>query len=143
MFNLDGKVALVTGGGSGLGASIALALSRSGAKVALAARRKDKLRETEDLIKTSGGVAESYDLDVSNENDVKSCLNSIISSMGEIDILVNNAGTTTVGSIDGTTSDEWDLVINTNLRGPWFLAKEWVAGRRKKNIRSLLWHRKY
>ena len=49
---------------------------------------------------------------------------------------VNNAGTTTVGSIDGTTSDEWDLVINTNLRGPWFLAKEWVASRRKKNIKG-------
>ena len=136
IFNLDGKVALVTGGGSGLGASIALTLSKSGAKVALAARRKDKLRETEGLIKDSGGVAEIYDLDVSNENNVKSCLNSIITSMGEIDILVNNAGTTTVGSIDGTTSDEWDLVINTNLRGPWFLAKEWVASRRKKNIKG-------
>ena len=136
IFNLDGKVALVTGGGSGLGASIALTLSKSGAKVALAARRKDKLRETEDLIKESGGIAEIYDLDVSDENNVKSCLNSIISSLGEIDILVNNAGTTTVGSIDGTTSDEWDLVINTNLRGPWFLAKEWVSSRRKKNIKG-------
>ena len=81
IFNLDGKVALVTGGGSGLGASIALTLSKSGAKVALAARRKDKLRETEDLIKESGGIAEIYDLDVSDENNVKSCLNSIISKI--------------------------------------------------------------
>ena len=60
IFNLDGKVALVTGGGSGLGASIALTLSKSGAKVALAARRKDKLRETEDLIKESGGICLLY-----------------------------------------------------------------------------------
>jgi len=106
IFNLEGKVALVTGGGSGLGASIALTLSKSGARVALAARRKEKLKETENLIIQSGGVAEIYDLDVSDEENVKSCLNSVISGMGEIDILVNNAGTTTVGSIDGTTSDD-------------------------------------
>ena len=76
IFNLDGKVALVTGGGSGLGASMALTLSKSGAKVALAARRKDKLRETEGLIKDSAGLEEIYDLDVSNQHIVKSCLNT-------------------------------------------------------------------
>ena len=67
IFNLEGKVALVTGGGTGVGASIAMALSKAGAKVALAARRVEKLKETEESIIAQGGVAKSFSLDVSSE----------------------------------------------------------------------------
>ena len=136
LFSLEGKLALVTGGGSGLGASIATTLSNSGAKVALAARRKEKLEETKKLIIEKGGKAETYNLDVSDEGNIQSCLKSIKEDLGEIDILINNAGTTTVGSIDGTSSEEWNSVINTNLRGPWLLAKEWVTDKRKNNIKG-------
>ena len=112
LFSLEGKLALVTGGGSGLGASIANTLSNSGAKVALAARRKEKLEETKKLIIEKGGKAETYNLDVSDEGNIQSCLKSIKEDLGEIDILINNAGTTTVGSIDGTSAEEWNSVIN-------------------------------
>ena len=123
IFNLDGKVALVTGGGSGLGASIALTLSKSGAKVALAARRKDKLRETEDLIKESGGIAEIYDLDVSDENNVKSCLNSIITSMGEIDILVNNAGHNITENFEDISEESFERMLNVHVKGTFFMTQ--------------------
>ena len=54
--------------------------------------------------------------------------------MDEVDILINNAGTTTVGLLDQTEAEDWDMVINTNLRGPWFLAKEWVRRRKERNL---------
>mgnify|MGYP001597777244 FL=1 len=133
IFSLKGKTALVTGAGTGVGASLAMTLSKAGAKVALAARRVEKLKETEEKISESGGIAKSFSLDVSSEKNVQNCLESISKEIDEIDILVNNAGTTTVGSIDGTTSEDWDTVINTNLRGPWYLAKEWVKKRRSSN----------
>ena len=87
IFNLEGKVALVTGGGTGVGASIAMALSKAGAKVALAARRVEKLKETEESIIAQGGVAKSFSLDVSSEENVKKCLDSISKEMDEVDIL--------------------------------------------------------
>ena len=134
IFNLEGKVALVTGGGTGVGASIAMALSKAGAKVALAARRVEKLKETEESIIAQGGFAKSFSLDVSSEENVKKCLDSISKEMDEVDILINNAGTTTVGLLDQTEAEDWDMVINTNLRGPWFLAKEWVRRRKERNL---------
>ena len=134
IFSLKGKTALVTGGGTGVGVSIAMALSKAGAKVALAARREEKLKETEVSIVASGGIAQSFRLDVSSEENVKNCLDSIAEEMGEIDILINNAGTTTVGLLDQTDSEDWDMVMNTNLRGPWFLAKQWVSRRKERNL---------
>ncbi|MDA9642997.1 SDR family oxidoreductase [bacterium] len=134
IFSLKGKTALVTGAGTGVGASLAMTLSKAGAKVALAARRVEKLKETEEKISESGGIAKSFSLDVSSEKNVQDCLDSISKEIDEIDILVNNAGTTTVASIDGTTSEDWDTVINTNLRGPWYLAKEWVKRRRSNDL---------
>ena len=74
IFSLKGKTALVTGGGTGVGVSIAMALSKAGAKVALAARREEKLKETEVSIIASGGIAQSFRLDVSSEENVKNCL---------------------------------------------------------------------
>ena len=71
IFSLKGKTALVTGGGTGVGVSIAMALSKAGAKVALAARREEKLKETEVSIVASGGIAQSFRLDVSSEENVK------------------------------------------------------------------------
>ena len=134
MFSLKGKVALVTGGGTGVGESIAVTLSNAGATVALAARRVEKLKETEANIVASGGVAKSFSLDVSSEESIKKCLDSVTERIGEIDILINNAGTTTVGLLDQTDADDWDMVINTNLKGPWLLAKEWVSRRKKNNL---------
>ncbi len=136
LFNLEGKTALVTGAGSGIGQEIAKTLYDAGANLALAARRKEKLEETKSILNNKSQNVEVFSLDVTNEDSIKNCLTDINKEFPSIDILVNNAGMTVVGTLDNNEQDEWDNVINTNLRGPWALSKFWLKSILEKNQKN-------
>ena len=118
LFSLEGKTALITGAGSGLGQEIAKTLYEAGANLALAARRKEKLEETKSILDKKKSEVEIFSLDITNESSIEDCLNDIDQKFESIDLLVKNAGMTVVGTLDSHVEDEWNDVINTNLRGP-------------------------
>lgn len=115
---LTGKVALVTGASRGIGREIALELARQGAKVAVNfAGSEAKANEVVDEIKGLGSDAFAIQADVSNSESVANMIKEVISTFGSIDILVNNAGITRDNLLMRMKEDEWDDVINTNLKG--------------------------
>jgi len=120
---LTDKVALVTGASRGLGKAIALALAAEGASIAAVARSEEALQETLEAIRATGGVAEPYALDVANEAAVEAAVEKIAARFGHIDILVNNAGVTRDGLLMRMKSEDWDVVLNTNLKGAFHLTK--------------------
>ena len=122
-FDLDGKTALVTGAGTGLGRQFALTLAEAGARVALAARRREKLDETATLIRDSGGEAISLDLDVTDALSVTNCLRETESEFDVPDILVNNAGIGRQAYLTDTSEEDWDAVVDTNLKGVFLVAQ--------------------
>jgi NAD(P)-dependent dehydrogenase (short-subunit alcohol dehydrogenase family) len=122
-FNLEGKVALVTGAGSGLGRQFAVTLAEAGATVALAARRRDKLKETAALIADKGGNTLCFELDVTDSLSVTNCLRELESELGVPDILVNNAGIARQGFLTDISEQDWDAVLDTNLKGVFLVAQ--------------------
>lgn len=122
---LEGKVAIVTGAGRGIGRSIALALARNGARVSLAARTEGELRTVQSEIEALGGQAVSFPTDVSHEEAVISLVRNTIERFGRLDILINNAGTNLCARpLVETTAEQWDLLMATNARGPFLLCRE-------------------
>ncbi|MBJ89424.1 MAG: 2-deoxy-D-gluconate 3-dehydrogenase [Woeseia sp.] len=123
LFRTDGKVALVTGAGTGLGREFAVTLAKAGATVALAARRSDKLAETAEIIERAGGKSLSLSLDVTDSLSVTACLEQIESECGAPDILVNNAGIARQSFLTDITEKDWDAVLDTNLKGVFLVAQ--------------------
>jgi 3-oxoacyl-[acyl-carrier protein] reductase len=125
--DLTGQIAVVTGASQGLGKAIAIALGKSGAKVACIARSVDKLAITVADITAAGGQAEAFPCDVRESAAVDALMNNINEKWGRVDILVNNAGVTRDTLLPIMTDEQWDEVIATNLRGPFLFAR--AAGR--------------
>jgi NAD(P)-dependent dehydrogenase (short-subunit alcohol dehydrogenase family) len=124
---LDGKRALVTGASSGFGAHFAQLLASAGAEVVLAARRTDKLQSLADSLRAQGAKVLAVALDVSSKDSVHACFEQI----GACDIVINNAGVTVTRALLDQTEDDWDSVIDTNLKGGWLVATE--AARRLRD----------
>jgi NAD(P)-dependent dehydrogenase (short-subunit alcohol dehydrogenase family) len=123
-FRLDGKVALVTGGARGLGRVIAEALHSAGAAVALSARDLDlAAKAAAGLVDASGGRALGVAADVTRDADVRNMVAQVLDAYGRLDILVNNAGINIRGPIDQLGEDDWDRVVDTNLKGPWLCCR--------------------
>lgn len=121
---LENKIALVTGGSRGIGRAIALDLAKHGAKVAVNyAGSEAKANETVEMIKAAGGEAFSVKADVSDSEAVKDMLKEVTDRFGRIDILVNNAGITRDNLLMRMKEDEWNDVINTNLKGVFLCTK--------------------
>lgn len=114
---IEGKVVLITGGSTGIGAETARLLAERGAKVAIAARRKDRLDEVVADIAAIGGTARSYALDVTDKSAVQSVVAAIIADFGRLDVLINNAGLMPIRPMAEVNTDEWDQMIDVNLKG--------------------------
>ena len=120
---LTDKVALVTGASRGLGKAISLALAAEGASIAAVARSEEALKETVEAIRATGGVAESFPLDVADADAAEAAVEKIAARFQHVDILVNNAGVTRDGLLMRMKSEDWDTVLDTNLKGAFHLTK--------------------
>ncbi|MFO0898173.1 MAG: 3-oxoacyl-[acyl-carrier-protein] reductase [Pirellulales bacterium] len=121
--DLSGQVALVTGASRGLGEAVAKALGASGARVVCVARNVEKLGDTVEAIIAAGGAAEAFPCDVTSSVSVNELIEKIEATLGRLDILVNNAGITRDTLIPRMTDEQWDEVINTNLRGAFLFTR--------------------
>ena len=122
--DLSGRVAFITGASGGLGAQFARTLAAAGAGVVLASRRLEKLKELRAEIEGAGGDAHVIELDVTDNDSIKSAVAHAETEMGSIDILVNNSGVSTTQRIQDVAEDDYDFVFNTNVRGAFFVAQE-------------------
>ena len=122
--DLSGQAAVVTGASSGLGRHMALTLAKAGAKVAVAARRTDALQSLVEEIEAFDGRAMAVPLDVTDSQSVRNCIDAAETELGALSILINNAGV--AGRLDALQTDEedWDRVVDTNLKGVWLVAQE-------------------
>jgi len=123
LFSLEGKAALVTGGGSGLGRAIAAGLASSGASVAVSGRDIRKLRETVSMITKAGGRACAIEMDILDTDSVNDAVSRAVEEFGHIDILVNSAGVHLKKDTLEVTDEEWSRVIDTNLTGTFRVSR--------------------
>jgi NAD(P)-dependent dehydrogenase (short-subunit alcohol dehydrogenase family) len=144
-FDLSGKVALITGASSGLGRHFASTLAQAGARVGLASRRLDALYAAAEEIRAEGGVAAAVRLDVSDRASISDALMQLEQSLGPLDIVVNNSGASIAKPLLEQSEQDWDDVVDVNLKGAFFVATE--AARRMRaagregsiiNIESIL-----
>lgn len=120
---LKGRVALVTGGGSGIGRGIALGLAEKGVRVAVCGRRADLLDQTVARIREGGGSAMSMSADVTNRDEVERFVASVVNEWGQIDILVNNAGVSGRTPMDDPDDTRWLSILDVNLTGSYLCSK--------------------
>lgn len=126
MERLTGKVAIITGGNSGVGAAAAMLFAKEGAKVVISARRQAQLEEVANKIKEAGGEVLSVVTDISKPQDAKNLVNKTVEAFGKVDILVNNAGILEAGlkPIDRVLDEDMDRIIDTNTKGTMYCMRE-------------------
>lgn len=115
--NIKGKVVVITGASSGIGLATARLLAEQGAVLSLAARRKDKLDTLVNEIAATGGTARAFTTDISKRHDVESLITQTLQAFGKIDVLFNNAGVMPISMLESLHYDEWEQMIDVNLKG--------------------------
>jgi NADP-dependent 3-hydroxy acid dehydrogenase YdfG len=115
--NIKNKVVIITGASSGIGQATAIMLAGYGAKVVLGARRKERLEELVERIKTAGGEAVSLETDIKQRGDLARLVHLACESYGRLDVMVNNAGISHLSRIDDLQVDDWEEMIDVNLKG--------------------------
>ncbi len=137
-FSLKGKSGIVTGGGSGLGKGMATSLVQAGAEILIVGRRKDVLEKTAKELHQFGGPIVPFPADLSKMEEIPKIVDRAIKEFGKIDFLFNNAGTIHRAPVEEYSEANWDVVIQTNLKGPFFLAqavaKRMIADQRPGSI---------
>ncbi len=121
--SLAGQTALITGGSKGIGRAICLALAKEGANVIIAARNESEIKETMDKLKAMGSKALAIRTDVRSEEDVRRLISTTIDRCGRLDILINNAGVACKKRLEETTLQEYDKIMDTNLKGVFLCTK--------------------
>lgn len=121
--DLTDRVAIVTGASRGIGKAIALSLAENGAKVACIATSAERVASTVEQIRAEGGEAEAFGCHVGVTEDVQGVVNAVLEKWGKVDILVNNAGITRDTMLANMKDDDWDAVIETNLRGAFLFTR--------------------
>jgi 3-oxoacyl-[acyl-carrier protein] reductase len=132
MFRLDGRTALVTGASQGIGEAIARRLAEQGARVVLAARSEDRLKELAARIDAGGGCARPLALDVSRPETLGERLKQLPEDFAAVDVLVNNAGITADNLLARMSLEDWERVLRTNLTGAYALTRELLRGMMKR-----------
>jgi NAD(P)-dependent dehydrogenase (short-subunit alcohol dehydrogenase family) len=132
MSQLAGRVALVTGGGTGIGRGVAIALAEAGARVVICGRRQEPLGRVVGQITAGGGQARAVEADVAAEADVARLAEEAIAAFGHIDILVNNAGIGGGGEVHEHNLRDWDAIMAVDLRGPFLVARAVLPGMRER-----------
>ena len=122
-FDLSGKVAIVTGASRGLGQTFARALARAGADLVITSRRLDSLKPFQEEVESLGRRAVSLELDVRSEDSIRTMVGDAAKAYPRLDILVNNAGCNVRKKAVDVTWDDWNLILDTNLRGAFFVAQ--------------------
>ena len=122
--DLSGKTAIVTGASQGIGRAIAFALGDAGANVACIARNAEKLAATVKVITDAGGTADAFTCDVTESESVCGAVAAVVEKWGKLDILVNNAGITRDQLIPRLSDEDWDAVLDTNLKGTFLFSRE-------------------
>jgi 3-oxoacyl-[acyl-carrier protein] reductase len=135
---LSGKTAIVTGGGTGIGREVALALAREKVNVVICGRRSEPLAEVILALETSGGSGLAVQADVADENDIARVVSTARKTYGSVDILVNNAGIGGGGPIHAHDVGTWDRVMGVNLRGPFLLARAVLPQMRERQTGHLI-----
>lgn len=132
LFDLSGRVAVVTGASSGLGADAARAYAEYGADVALLARRRDRLEALAAEIEKTGRRALAVACDVSDEASVKGAVEEVIARFGKVDILLNDAGMAVPGTVEEIAAEDWDRAMAVNVKGMYLMCKYIVPYMRKQ-----------
>ncbi len=124
LFDLSGRVAVVTGASSGLGVQMAKALALQGADIAILARRKEKLEAVAEEIKALGVKCVSVQCDITDTEAIKNAAKIVETELGKVDILINNAGNGGVGPAEEMTDEDWDHTMNVDLTGVFKVSRE-------------------
>jgi NAD(P)-dependent dehydrogenase (short-subunit alcohol dehydrogenase family) len=135
---LDGKVALVTGAGAGLGRAVALSLAGEGAHVFAVSIVRDELDELATAASESRLPVETIEADVGDEGDTARVAGTVLGGQGRLDLLVNNAGVIAVKPIEETEPAEWDRILRTNLRGPYLYCRAFVPAMKLRNEGTII-----
>jgi NAD(P)-dependent dehydrogenase (short-subunit alcohol dehydrogenase family) len=135
---LDGKVALVTGAGAGLGRAVALGLAGEGARVFAISIVRAELDELAATAAASGLAMETIEADVGDEDDTRRVAETVLEGEGRLDVLVNNAGVIAVKPIEETEPAEWDRILRTNLRGPYLYCRAFVPAMKLLNDGTII-----
>ena len=122
-FSLSGKIAIVTGGGRGIGRSIVDALADAGADIAVVATKKGPLDEAVNAVEAKGRRAKAYSLDLRIVSEIRSLVKDVVDDFGDLHIVVNNAGVQLLGPAEELSEEYWDDTLTTNLKAPFFLAQ--------------------
>ncbi|WP_372807147.1 3-oxoacyl-[acyl-carrier-protein] reductase [Pontiella sp.] len=138
MFELNEKVAMVTGAARGLGQAIAVKLAEAGADIALCDLKAEWLEETAAKVKALGRKVECYGVNVADGESVTEGVKAITKDFGKIDVLVNNAGITKDGLLMRMSEDDWDAVLNVNLKGVFLCTKAAMRGMMKQRSGTIV-----
>ena len=125
--HLEGKVALITGGNSGIGKSTAVKFAQAGAKVVIAARRVDEGEQTAEEIRQANDEAIFIKTDVAQAEEVEALVNKTVSTYGRLDYAFNNAGIGGGGPLHESTEEDWNLLVDINLKGTWLCMKHQIT----------------
>ena len=123
MGNLTGKIAIVTGAARGIGAEIAKKLAKEGAALAICDLKAEWCEETVKAVEALGAKAKGYGVNVAASAEVDACVKAVIADFGKVDVMVNNAGITKDGLLMRMSDDDWDAVINVNLKGTFLFTR--------------------
>ena len=138
MMNLNNRVMLITGAGTGLGKALALVAGQAGAKVICAGRRKDKIQQTADQVTKAGGMGTAIEMDVTDQKSVEKGV-KLAEKVGPIDVLINNAVIITgMKAVQDLPVEEWDKIMATNVRGPYLLMRTILPGMIQRGFGRIL-----
>ncbi len=138
MKRLEGKVAIVTGGGTGIGRGIALRFAQEGASVTIAGRRMEKLEETVAVAGEAGDNMLAVRCDVTDREQIENLVSETVAHFGGVDILVNNAGVMRFAGLDQAPDEMYELLMRTNLYGPWRMSVAVLAEMKKRGGGSII-----